>query len=192
MIVTKKRIMKFLEETCVVENKDGYGHYYTKEGHYYLTMVGMEEHIKFMLKHGITEQLQSAHAERDHTVAVGYNPKEKKWYGWSHRAIYGFTIGSECKKGHCHYHPKNKEDFYEDSIRFWSDPHKTNVRISEKKEDGCQVEWDYDNKLPNEDLRGTIGGVWCEFPEKWGRGEWVAQTMEDAKQMAIDFAKGVG
>ena len=30
-----------------------------------------------------------------------------------------------------------------------------------------------------------------KYPDKWGKGEWVAKTMEDAKQMAIDFSDGV-
>jgi len=29
------------------------------------------------------------------------------------------------------------------------------------------------------------------YPEKYGRGEWTAETLADAKQMAIDFNKGV-
>ena len=31
--------------------------------------------------------------------SIGYSPEENKWYGWSHRAIHGFTIGDEVKKG---------------------------------------------------------------------------------------------
>ncbi|MFW6002111.1 MAG: hypothetical protein ACOCQD_02120 [archaeon] len=29
------------------------------------------------------------------------------------------------------------------------------------------------------------------YPE-WGKSEWKAKTLEDVKQMAIDFAEGVG
>ena len=61
--------------------------------------------------------------------SIGYSKKDNKWYGWSHRALYGFTIGSKVKKGHCAYYPE--------------------------------------------------------------KGEWEAKTMEDAKQIAIDFSKGV-
>jgi len=31
---------------------------------------------------------------------IGFNPKEQTWYGWSHRAIYGFKVGDEITKGH--------------------------------------------------------------------------------------------
>ena len=39
--------------------------------------------------------------------SVGYSVKDGKWYGWSHRAIYGFKPGSKCKKGDGHYIPKS-------------------------------------------------------------------------------------
>ena len=32
------------------------------------------------------------------TCSIGYQPEENKWYGWSHRAIYGFTIGDVVKE----------------------------------------------------------------------------------------------
>ncbi len=30
---------------------------------------------------------------------IGFDPESKKWYGWSHRAVYGFGIGHVIKKG---------------------------------------------------------------------------------------------
>lgn len=37
---------------------------------------------------------------KTHNVAsIGYSPDENKWYGWSHRAIHGFTIGDVVKEG---------------------------------------------------------------------------------------------
>ncbi len=35
--------------------------------------------------------------------SIGFSSKDGKWYGWSHRAIFGFKIGSTCRKGNCHY-----------------------------------------------------------------------------------------
>lgn len=32
---------------------------------------------------------------------IGFSEKDKKWYGWSHRAMYGFRIGEIVKKGDC-------------------------------------------------------------------------------------------
>ena len=41
-------------------------------------------------------------AELDHNVcSIGFSPKDGKWYGWSHRAIYGFKVGDVVKEGDC-------------------------------------------------------------------------------------------
>ena len=31
--------------------------------------------------------------------SIGFNKSKKKWYGWSHRALFGFGIGDKVKKG---------------------------------------------------------------------------------------------
>lgn len=158
----------------------------------YITHVGMEDKFDMFLRFGITEQIQGPNKK---VAYIGYNPIENKWYGWSHRAIYGFTIGSECKKGHCHYQADTKENFIEDCNNFWNDEYhyKTNSKehINEKGEIGVLTTWEYADDVPNEKVRGTINSVFTKYPENFGRGEWVAQTIEDAKQMAIDFAEGV-
>ncbi len=33
--------------------------------------------------------------------SIGFNKREKKWYGWSHRAIFGFGVGAIAKEGDC-------------------------------------------------------------------------------------------
>jgi hypothetical protein len=128
-------------------------------------------------------------------VSIGFNPVESKWYGWSHRAMYGFTIGSTCKKGDCHYQPRDKKDFLEDCIRFWDDEDHIETKGHECTDDngtlGVMVEWTYNNKIKNKKLRNTISGIFTQYPDTWGKGEWIAKTMEDAKQMAIDFSRGV-
>jgi len=149
----------------------------------YLTQVGMENNVKFLADREITEEL---------THGVGFSPKEIKWYGWSHRAIYGFGIGSTCKKGDCHYRAANLEDEMEDAIRFWSEDNHKDVSVKKVKDGELWVSWTYTDTIANEKLRGQIGGVDWEYdPKKFGRGEWVAKTMRDAKQMAIDFNEGV-
>lgn len=44
---------------------------------------------KFFEKHGI----------KHNDKPIGFSEKEQKWYGWSHRTIYGFKIGDKCKDG---------------------------------------------------------------------------------------------
>ena len=33
--------------------------------------------------------------------SIGFNEKEQKWYGWSHRAIFGFGVGDTVHEGDC-------------------------------------------------------------------------------------------
>lgn len=48
------------------------------------------------------------------------------------------------------------------------------------------------NNVPNKKLRGKRESTIHHFnPDNFGRGEWVAETMEDAYQMACDFSEGV-
>ncbi len=68
--------------------------------------IGAVDRGLFYLKCGIDlETLEVINGWK--TACIGYNPKENKWYGWSHRAIYGFGIGSQVKKGDCAYRPSN-------------------------------------------------------------------------------------
>ena len=89
----------------------------------------------------------------------------------------------------------NKENFIADCIRFWSDENHTVPTARESKDErgnlGVQLDWKYNDKVKNKKLRSTISGVFQEYPEKWGRGEWIAKNIEDARQMACDFATGV-
>lgn len=150
----------------------------------YMTHVGMEDHLKPLADREITEQL---------THGVGFSPKDGKWYGWSHRAIYGFEVGSTCSKGDCHYRAGSEDDEIEAALRFWSDTeHHHRTWVESAGEGVIEVKWEYSNKVPNEKLRGTIGGSTWEYnPSELGKGEWVAQTMKDAKQMAADFNEGI-
>ncbi len=37
----------------------------------------------------------------DNVCSIGFSEKNQKWYGWSHRAIYGFGVGDEIHEGDC-------------------------------------------------------------------------------------------
>ena len=54
--------------------------------------IGTEQDYKFLVENKGLILIQKAEA-RNNTCSIGYNPEENKWYGWSHRAICGFTIG---------------------------------------------------------------------------------------------------
>lgn len=197
--ITKKETIEFLNKVADIKKSDSPGlemhdHYFSKVDGSYMTMKGMEDMIHFLIRLGITDQIQNG---TGHTVAnIGFNPEEQKWYGWSHRAVFGFGVGSECKKGDCHYHAPSKEEFLEDMVRFWTDEFHNNVAgieaINEKGDLGLQITWEYDSSVPNKDLHSTIGETFCYYPKQFGRGEWTAKNLDDARRMACDFAEGVG
>ena len=170
--------------------------YFSKVDGSYLTHVAMEDHLDFLLKYEITEQIQNKDNESSYSANIGFSPANNKWYGWSHRAIHGFTIGSECVKGQCHYRAENLDEEIERAIAFWSDEYHEETWCESVFED-CKepyilINWKYAINIPNKELRGAIGSnQWYYDPNNWGRGEWIAESMEDAKQMACDFAEGV-
>jgi len=62
--------------------------YAAESGHW----IGNAKTARFLcLKRGLRD-VQKSHP--NHSVcSIGFNHKEQKWYGWSHRAICGFGIG---------------------------------------------------------------------------------------------------
>ncbi len=53
-----------------------------------------------------------ANRGRGFTCSIGFCAREEKWYGWSHRAIYGFGIGSTVQRGDCAYTPGTVEELF--------------------------------------------------------------------------------
>ena len=135
-------------------------------------------------------QPELAH-ENDNVCAIGFCDKEQKWYGWSHRAIHGFGIGSEVKMGDCAYHANNKHGFLNQVLDFWKDEEYHIATTALHSDNGVIVRWIYNDKVPNKDLHGTTKEHFTPYPPLMGRGEWIAKTLDDARQMAIDYAEGV-
>ncbi len=159
----------------------------------YITRVGMEDKVKFLSDYGLS--LVESSWEAGHPINIGFSEKEQKWYGWSHRAIYGFAIGSQVQKGDCGYQPKDREDFLDSILSFWRDDtihHATSAEHTEQDgKKGVLVSWVYNEEVPNHKIRGKVSSIFTPYPEHYGRGSWKAKTLDDARQMAIDFAEGV-
>lgn len=156
-------------------------------------------------------QFQST-GEDSNICAVAFNESERKWYGWSRRAFYGFEIGSEVKRGDCAYTPIDKEDFIQSMIKFYDltgevfaidDSPTENLINTTYSSKFTYVEDNYEDKsiilnyiFTRFNSEGEIfelenNSIKCQLPTIYGRGEWTALTLDDAKQMAIDYAKGV-
>jgi hypothetical protein len=139
---------------------------------------------RLMTKHGIkSETVNSEHS----VCSIGFCEKEQKWYGWSHRAMYGFGIGSTCEIGDCHFNPSNKEEFLQSLKNWYSDDMYENLKF-EEVENGVKITYGI---TPNGTRGQLLHDSIEEYPSKWGKGCWTAKTLDDAKQMAIDFAEGV-
>lgn len=68
---------------------------YTPDGHY----IGDSKWgHRLVVRHGIKPELASP---EDGVCSIGFCERDQKWYGWSHRAIYGFGIGHVLKEGDC-------------------------------------------------------------------------------------------
>lgn len=146
----------------------------TPDGHY---IGDSKTAYRLCNKMGIKPELKD---KTSRTCSIGFCERENKWYGWSHRALYGFGIGSKVKEGDCAFKSSNKYEMLEDLKKWYSD-------------------FDRTLKIDCKDVDGRLGimaiekgwQTFYEYPDKWGKGEWVAETIEDARQMAIDFADGV-
>ncbi len=120
---------------------------YTPDGRY----IGNGKSAYFLCKtKGIKPELSpqtEKHCESPKPAcSIGFCEKDKKWYGWSHRAIFGFGVGDTVEEGDC------------TASSGWTD------------------EWLAEH--PEDDLRLSVG--------------FIAQTLNDAKRMAIAFASSVG
>lgn len=86
---------KILDE-YIIKIENAYGvqtiSVYNKDNKY----VGDLELFKTLVKkYGITK----IQTYNDNNVcSIGFNEKENRWYGWSHRAIHSFGVGDEVKE----------------------------------------------------------------------------------------------
>jgi hypothetical protein len=69
---------------------------YTPEGLY----LGDKKMAHFLCAHQGIKHFELAEPT-DNICTIGFNPEEQKWYGWSHRAICGFGVGSVAQEGDC-------------------------------------------------------------------------------------------
>lgn len=161
--------------------------------------IGDTEWAQYFEKNGIIPQRKRSDCN---VASIGFCAKTQKWHGWSQRGSYGFGVGSEIKKGHCAYKPCDPQDLLEDMIRFWVDEENENVEADVIVKQELDVPDPHNNRpglgalLITRTVRKKDGKVlesthWEPYPDVWGKGEWVANTLEEAKQMAIDYSDGV-
>jgi hypothetical protein len=130
------------------------------------------------------------------TCSIGFCDKEQKWYGWSHRAIGGFGIGSKVVKGDCGYRPSTQTELF-DALTTPDEDGWVQFGVEDVEllgSIGVRVRYPVSRIISEDPETGECEIVPDGFSYQdilCGKGEWVAETFTDAKQMAIDFAEGV-
>jgi len=158
------------------------------------------------VKRGIKPELSSP----THNVcSIGFSEVEQKWYGWSHRAIYGFGVGSSVVKGDIAYVPSTHDEMWEslrgmfeatpveerEEGKCYFDPCIRNLNIS-KPGGQLVIQFEremqqYETAADGEEIPTTTSWESLEEVYELGKGEWTAETLTDAKQMAVDFAESI-
>ncbi len=164
---------------------------YTPEGYY----IGDSRRAYRLTKRGIKPQPReidpSANGGRGQTCSIGFCEREQKWFAWSHRAIFGFGVGSRVKEGDCAYVLATPEELYQSIISSgWHKKENVDMLI-----DGVRIKHEMVIHTTEDPETGELGGFIEAPPEyqtiKCGRGGWIAETLDDAKEMAEAFAESV-
>ncbi|MBQ0074575.1 MAG: hypothetical protein KBT34_10310 [Prevotella sp.] len=147
--------------------------------------------LGIVLKHDITSVYTIQ--EKMH---YGLSETENRWYAWSNNGTYNssFGIGSEVRMGDDAYEPDCKETFKLRALKFWDSKIYEKVTIENETEEGFDIilRWSTDPDIvKNKSVRGGFTAHHYNFPEQYGRGEWKAETLDDAKQMAISWISGI-
>jgi len=91
------------EEDCGVPGGMEMKSAFTPEGYY---IGNSKDAYRLIVKRGIKpEPMKPDRPEANggwgRTCSIGFCERDQKWFGWSHRAIYGFGIGAKVKEGDC-------------------------------------------------------------------------------------------
>jgi hypothetical protein len=89
-----RTISNYLNRHGMIASVETLGENGPDDSHY----VGDIANALYLAKRDILPEL--SHPDNN-VCSIGWCEREEKWYGWSHRAIYGFGIGSMIKEGDC-------------------------------------------------------------------------------------------
>jgi len=154
---------------------------YTKEG----ILVGNEQNMK-----KVYEAVDYAERSDSDMVAcnIGFCIKENSWYGWTYSNMESFTIGSKVALGDVAFVPSNKDELLK-CLKIWyaSDKY-IDPEIKEKRNKIIVECYERDPKTKQLRKRKNIIVLKDQI---FGHGAWEAKTIDDARKMAIDYAKNV-
>lgn len=120
---------------------------------------------------------------------VGFCDDDQLWYGWSEAEIRGFGVGTIISRGDAAYIATDWDDLLDQCKRLVAkNPGATAIQgLIGRDEDGDQcihLGW----KHVDGDSSFVMGAI-VYPPDTWGRGEWRAETLDEAREMAETFAE---
>jgi len=92
--------------------------------------IGDVEWMRKLIEKGITPEIYN----NNNVCSIGKSYKDGKWYGWSHRAMYGFQIGDRVKEGDC----CASSGWTDEYLKTHPDPFVLPVGFEAKTEDDCK------------------------------------------------------
>jgi hypothetical protein len=131
--------------------------------------------------------------------SVGFSITEQKWYGWAQTGYACFGVGDRVEPGSYAYKPSTRGEFLEMVLRRYEKKYE-NIKVRPEVE-GFTIEYDV-NEPEDPELVAQLTKIYGDrkipkrqsafvpYPEEFGRGVWTAETLDDARQMAIDFVNG--
>ena len=117
---------------------------------------------------------------------IGFNAEKKVWYGWGHRGCRGFEKGSKITLEDVGFYPSCKDDFVKQVKHCLTVEGYKNVE-AETVPEGVKTSYEVEKWNGKKDKVDYVE----PYPDKWGRGEWEARNLKDARQMAIDYAEDI-
>ena len=106
------------------------------------------------------------------------------WRAFDNETILAtFKIGSTCKKGDIHFVPSNRKELFEQEVLYW-DKHGFEVESWQKCNETGGI--NFVLSIKNGQFKKPVEYL-AKPPKSYGRGEWTAETLDDAKQMCIDY-----
>lgn len=101
--------------------------FYNEDGNY----IGTLSNFKVLVEE--KEILPETFADNE-VCSIGKSLKDGKWYGWSHRAIFGFQIGDTVKEGDC----CASSGWTKEYLKYHPDPYVLPVGFTAKTEDDAK------------------------------------------------------
>lgn len=148
-------------------------------------------------KHGIAPEYRTPTST---VCSIGFSAREQKWYGWSHRAMFGFGIGHTVTPDSVAYVPSTREEYIAERLAWHTlTQEKANVtaRVVDsgpEEDQGIFIEFDVVGPCvrAGESIGDRVGIIYpLDRAGGYGRGTWTAATLDDARIMACDFAEDI-